>query len=237
MAAGMNRTVLLAIIALLLAIGVALLGWRAWQDHQERAVVTQEDDGSAVTRVITARLAGASNLRVATLSGTIQASAQDVRWFGFLRSGQVMKAPYSVDYFVDVSAIGADDLEWVPASRTLIVNAPDVMVGAANVDEGAVSLVRTDGILVTREASQQLARRASVAAQGKATAAARSPERIAQARENARRALIRFVGLPVAALGYDDARIVVTFPPERVNRDGERWDVTRSVEEVLANRQ
>ncbi|WP_448657975.1 DUF4230 domain-containing protein [Sphingomonas sp. CJ99] len=233
----MNRTALLAIIALLLAIGVALLGWRAWQDHQERAVVTQEDDGSAVTRVITARLAGTSNLRVATLSGTIQASAQDVRWFGFLRSGQVMKAPYSVDYFVDVSAIGADDLEWVPASRTLIVNAPDVMVGAANVDEGAVSLVRTDGILVTREASQQLARRASVAAQGKATAAARSPERIAQARENARRALIRFVGLPVEALGYDDARIVVTFPPERVTSDGERWDVTRSVEEVLANRQ
>jgi hypothetical protein len=223
------------------AIGVALLiglvMWIGWQRYDRDYVVTTQEDGSAVTRLIAARFTGASSLKVSELSGTIQSSAQDVRGFGWLRSDQVVKMPFSVDYFIDASKIGPGDLEWVEGSRTLIVNAPDVTAARPNVDEARRTLVRTGGLFVTRQAGEELSRRTSAYAQAKALAEARSPERMAQARENGRMALAGLLGAPLAKLGYGDARVVVTFPAERPARNSEHWDVTTPVDQVLANRQ
>ena len=175
-----SRRRILALAVVLAAVG--LFGYLAYQRYDERYVVEQEEDGAAVTKLVTARLSGMSNLKVAELSGTVQSTASDVRGFGWLRSDQVVKMPFSVDYFVDVSRIGAGDVEWVEESRTLIVNAPDVVVARPNTDEGQRSLVRTRGMFVTREAGEELSRRTSLNAQRKAGAEASSPERMAQAR-------------------------------------------------------
>jgi hypothetical protein len=59
---------------------------------------------------------------------------------------------------------------------------------------------------------------------------------MAQARELGRRAIAALMARPLAAAGIEGARVVVTFPPDRQRRDGERWDVTSTVDEVLANR-
>lgn len=224
----------IAIALLVLAIGTAMLV--GWQRYNRDYVVTVEDDGSVVTKVIAARLAGASSLKVSELSGTIQSTAQDVRGFGMLKSDQVVKMPFSVDYFVDVGVIGPGDIEWNEKTRTLIVNAPDVRVARPNVDESRRSLVRTSGIFVTRQAGEELSRRASAHAQTRAEAAARSPERMAQAREYGRTALAKLMGAPLATVGYGDARILVTFPPERRADNREQWDVTTPVNEVLKGR-
>ncbi|PZU60272.1 MAG: hypothetical protein DI547_04455 [Sphingobium sp.] len=221
-----------ALALLILAVGGTMLV--GWQRYNRDYVVTPQDDGTAVTQVIAERFAGASSLKVSDLSGTIQSTASDVRGFGFLKSDQVVKMPFSVDYFVDVGRIGPGDLEWVPSTRTLIVNAPDVKPARANVDEGRRTLVRTGGIFVTRAAAEELSRRVSVHAQAKAEETARAPERMAQARENGRVALARLMGAPLATLGYGDARVVVTFPPERRAVNREQWDVTRPLNEVLA---
>ncbi|MBD8677990.1 DUF4230 domain-containing protein [Sphingomonas sp. CFBP 13720] len=231
---GVART----IVALVVAIGIAAAVWLGYRNYTERYVVTTEaDTGDAVTRVITARLAGTSSLKVASLSGTLQATASDVRGFGWLRSDQVVKMPYSVDYFVDVSGIGEGQLSWSPDTRTLVVDAPDVTVADANVDEAARTLVRTQGMFVTRDAAAALSQRVSAAAQGKARAEARSPERLAQAREMARTNLARLLGAPLAAAGMGDARVVVTFPAERSMPNGERWDVSARPADVIGNRQ
>lgn len=227
-------------LRLVIAVVVAAIlfaGYIAYQRYKESYVVAAEEDGSAVTKLITARLTGMSNLKVAELSGTIQSTASDIRGFGWLRSDQVVKMPYSVDYFVDVSRIGAQDLEWVEGSRTLIVNAPDVAVGRPNTDEGQRSLVRTTGLFVTRRAAEELSRRTSLNAQRKAQAEAASPQRLAQAREHGRRAVSALMRLPLEAQGYGDARVIVTFPAERPVRDGERWDQSRRVEDVLKERE
>lgn len=225
---------LVAIVLAALVVAGAIL---TYQHYTERYEVTVEpDSGEAVTRLITARLAGASSLKVASLSGTLQATASDVRGFGLLRSNQVVKMPYSVDYFVDVSRIGDGAISWSADTRTLVVDAPDVTVAAANVDEAARTLVQTKGVYVTREASAALAQRVSARAQAKARAEAGSPERLAQARELARTNLARLLGAPLAATGYADARVLVTFPAERGARTSERWDVTAPVDQVLANR-
>ncbi|MGC4251125.1 MAG: DUF4230 domain-containing protein [Sphingobium sp.] len=235
MAALLKRYGAPAVVALLvlIAAGAILAGW---QRYNRDYVVTVEEDGSAVTKLIAQRFAGASSLKVSELSGTIQSTAQDVRGFGWLKSDQVVKMPFSVDYFIDVSHIGPDDLEWNEKTRTLIVNAPDVKPARPNVDEAARTLVRTSGMFVTRQAAEELSRRTSAHAQGRAEKEARSPERMAQARDYGRAALGKLLGAPLGAIGYGDARVIVTFPPERANSNKEQWDVTTPINEVLANK-
>ncbi|RHW17508.1 DUF4230 domain-containing protein [Sphingomonas gilva] len=224
----------LTAVAALMVIG--FVAWLAFGEYRESYAVTEpESGGPPVTQMVTARLAGMSSLKVAELSGTIQSTAADVRGFGLLKSDRVIKMPYSVDYFVDASAIEADDIEWNAETRTLIVDAPDVTVGKPNTDEGARTLVRTSGLFVTREAGEALARQTSRNAQGRVTKEANSPERLAQAREYARRAVARLLAAPLEPLGYGDARVIVTFPMERGNRDNEQMDRSRAIEEVLGN--
>lgn len=235
MAAALKRHAGPIVAALiLLAAGAAMLV--GWHRYERDYTVSVEDDGSAVTKVVAQRFAGASSLKVSELSGTIQSTAQDVRGFGWLKSDQVVKMPFSVDYFIDVSGIGAGDLEWNEETRTLIINAPDVKPGRPNIDESRRTLVQTNGLFVTRRAGEELSRRTSQHAAGRAEKEARSPERMAQARDYGRAALGKLLGAPLDALGYGDARVIVTFPPERANRNGEQWDVTTPINEVLANR-
>ncbi|MCP1471526.1 hypothetical protein J3E64_003237 [Sphingobium sp. OAS761] len=219
---------------LILLAGVAMLV--GWQRYDRDYVVAVEDDGSAVTKIIAERIAGDASLRVSQLNGTIQSTAQDVRAFGLLKSDQVVKMPFSVDYFLDMRGIDAGDLEWNGQTRTLIVNAPDVTPGKPNVDESRRTLVRTNGLFVTRQAGEELSRRVSAHAQARAESAARSPERMAQARDYGRAALARVMAAPLGAMGYADARVIVTFPPERAARSKDRWDVTTPINEVLANK-
>lgn len=224
----------IAAALLILFVGAAMLV--GWQRYNRDYVVAVEDDGSAVTKIIAEKIAGTSSLKVSDLSGTIQSTAQDVRGFGLLKSDQVVKMPFSVDYFVDLRALSPGDLEWNAATRTLIVNAPDVAPGKANVDESQRTLVRTNGLFVTRQAGEALSRRVSAHAQARATRAARSPERMAQAREYGRAAIGKLMAAPLGAMGYGDARVIVTFPPERRGRNTEQWDVTATYNEALANR-
>lgn len=228
------RRWLVVLAAVVIAAGIAFLAYDRYREAYAITPTAAGDD--AITALITARLEARSSLKVATLSGTVQSSASDVRGLGWLRSNQVVKMPYSVDYFVDVSTIGARDLEWSPASRTLIVNAPDIAVGQANIDEARRSLVKTTGLFVTRKAAEELALRTSVNAAARAQAEAAAPARMARAREMARTAIVRLYAAPLRAAGLGDARVIVTFPPERRRIDGEQWDVSRSVEDVVANR-
>ena len=222
-----------AALLILIVGGAMLVGW---QRYNRDYVVAVEDDGSAVTKIIAERIAGTSSLKVSELSGVVQSTARDVRGFGWLKSDQVVKMPFSVDYFVDLRALGPGDLEWNEKTRTLIVNAPDVMPGKPNLDEANRTLVRTSGMFVTREAGEALSQRVSAHAQARAEATARSAERMARARDYGRAAIGKLMAVPLGAMGYGDARVIVTFPPERPGRAGERWDVTTPVNEVLANR-
>lgn len=221
-----------ALALLILGVGAAMLV--GWQRYNRDYVVAVEDDGSAVTKIIAEKIDGAAALRVSRLTGVVQSTAQDVRGFGLLKSDQVVKMPYSVDYFVDLSGLTARDLEWNPQTRTLIVNAPDVTADKPNVDEGRRTLVRTNGLFVTRQAGEELSRRVSAHAAARAQASARSPERMAQARDYGRAAVAKVMAAPLGAMGYADARVVVTFPPERRGENRERWDVTTPINEVLA---
>ncbi len=225
----------LLITAALAVIGMA--GWLAWDRFNETRMQTPpEDGGSPVTQLVTARLTGTGTLKVAELSGTVQATASDTRGLGMLRSDQVVKMPYSVGYFVDLAGLDSGDLQWNAQTRTLIVDAPDVTAAPANTDEGRRTLVETSGLFVTRDAAEALSQRTSARATAVADREAKSPERMAQARENGRRALARLLAQPLTAAGLGDVRVVVTFPPERTAQNRERWDESKSVDQVMKER-
>jgi hypothetical protein len=224
-----------AALALALLIVAAFVGRGLYDRYTDSYVVQRADDGRAVTGVIRATFLRASTLKVGSLTGSVQATASDARLGGMLKTDRVVKAPFQVDYFLDVSRLGEADYRFDPATRTLVIDAPDVTVGTANVDEARRTLSETRGVFVTRGAMDTLSQRASAAAQGSAQAEARKPERLAQARDNARRALRDLLGPPLAAVGVESPRIVVTFPYERTDQSGQQWDRSRTPEQVLTN--
>lgn len=224
-----------AALAIGLGITALLVGGRiAWDRYGERYSVERDDDGAAVTRIVAARFAGASALKVGTLSGTVQATASDVRGFGMLLSDKVVKAPFSVDYFMDLSKLGEGDLAWNAASRTLVVEVPDVTIGPANVDEAERTVSETRGLFVTRDAADRMTQVISRRAQAASASEARKPERLALARDNARNALGKLLAAPLTAAGYGDVRVVLAFPWEG-RRSPEQWERSRLPREVLGN--
>jgi hypothetical protein len=72
-------------------------------------------------------------------------------------------------------------------------------------------------------------------ANGAAVREAQKPEHLAKARDNARAAIASMLETPLDVAGLGDVKVVVRFPEDGV-RDGERWDVSPSIEEVLARR-
>ena len=224
--------IVVAIIALIAAVVVAKLGY---DRYAEKYAVERRDDGVAVDRIVRATFANASALKVGSLTGTVQSTASDVRGFGMLASDKVVKAPFSVDYFVDVSRLSGDDYRWDAATRTLTILAPDVVAAAPNIDASAATVSQTRGLFVTRDAAEALARQVAIGARRTAQAEANKPERIATARDTARRALAKLLGGPLEAAGIGDVHVAITFPYERRGPD-ERWDASRTPAEVLGNR-
>lgn len=235
MGARLKNRLIVAFVALV-AMGVGAAGWLALDRYHERYVATPGDGGGLpVDRIVSARLTGVGRLKVAELSGTVQSSASDTRGFGWLQSRQTVKMPYSVEYFIDVSHIAPGNVRWDSRARTLHVDAPDIIVAPPNIDEAGRTLIDTQGLIVTRKASEALALQVSRHAVAGATREAMAPHWVAEAREHGRTALARLLAAPLPALGLGDARVIVTYPNEREQGPREHWDVSRSVAEVLAN--
>jgi hypothetical protein len=218
-------------LVLILILAVLAFGaYVGYEKYVERYTV-ERDDTLVLSKIVTATFAKGSSLKVGTLSGTVQATATDVRGFGLLNSDQVIKAPYSVDYFVDLSRLSLQNYIWNPKSRTLSIRVPEVTVAPANVDESKM-MVRRRGIFITSAAFDAMGRISSVQAVKVAQAAAAKPENLGKARDNARVALATLLRAPLNAAGVRDVNIVVHFPTDggRVN---ERWDESRSLARVL----
>ena len=235
---GVTRGRALPWIVAAVAVVLALLaGSAAYRRYVQQYTVTRDDQGDAVGRVVAVAFQGLSALKVARISGTVQTTAEDTRGFGMLHSDLVMKAPFSVDYFVDVAGLSRRDMRWDADTRTLTLDVPAVTAAAPNIDEAHATLVTTRGVFVTRDAAQTLSRKASVKADGLARAEAAKPQFVAAARDNARRDLARLLTVPLAAAGVPAATVRVRFPDEIGTGParGEQMDRSRSLRQVLGD--
>jgi hypothetical protein len=225
-----SRVLLGAVLAVVL-IGGGWFGWKAFHTHY---VVETNDDGAAVAQVISIAFHDAKTLKVRSATGIVQSTATDARWGGMLTSSRVIKAPFSVDYFLDLSKFSAKDLRWDPNARTLTVRVPEIRVGDVNIDESKPILVETGGVFVTRSAGEVLTKRASGRAHGLAQKEAEKPEYLRQAREIGRRQVASLMAAPLEAAHLEVKGVRVLYPDEPDQPiPFVPMDHSRSVNEVL----
>ncbi len=226
----MSRNRIFGVFALL---GLVAIGWSVFQRQQ--AAQDARSVGIEVSRTITSSFAGMTALKVGTVSGDVLASSNTTVFFGMMPVVQRSKAPYSVDYFVDLSKLSAANYRWNAKTRTLSIDVPDVMIAAPNID-GARAAIVQEGLYIPRTAGISLQKQAAERASAAARKTAQDPRYAAQARANARTAIARLAMAPLKAAGMNDVRVAVRFPtdpkPETVAQDV--WDQSTPVAEILA---
>ena len=226
----MTKTIQAVVAAGLVAVfGVVV--WLLVANFKPSPKIEVEQDGTVVARIIDVRLEKVADLRVLHLTGTAQGKAC-VTWWKVLHPCRVFKAPAAVDYFVDTSKLDLADFRWNEETKTLLITAPDVRVGSVNVDTANVLVDRTDGILVPRKAAAELQKRSSASAHAVVRQEAEKPVNMEAARSNARTALESLFAKPLRSAGVR-ADVQVRFAGE-ARPSSERWDMSRSLEEVLS---
>lgn len=143
--------------------------------------------------------------------------------------------PGMVRYEVDMGKLTPRDVAWDAATSTLSVRLPPVEVDGPQVDLNQIREYGSGGVLTTfTDAETRLDEANRRAGQAELVRQAREPAMIRLARDATRRAVERSFALPLNAAGVP-ARVKVQFADEPV-ASNERWDVSRSLEEVLGNR-
>ena len=217
------------IIGLLVVAVVAALF--LYQREQTKREEYQTSLGLA--RILSATFEKQSKLSVGEVTGALDVTTVDPGMFRFLRSAQKVTLPYAVGYQLDLSALDTGDYRWDAKQRTLRVAIPDVVATPPNIDETKRRTLATAGMFVTREAFDNLNRRAALLATRAANDEAKKPEHLNAARANARAAVARLLKTPLSVAGLGDVEVVVAFPFDG-EQVGEQWDVSPSIAEILA---
>ena len=222
---------------LLVVIAVVLVALGAYYFYQREQAKQEEYQTSlGLARVLSATFEKQAKLNVGEVTGALDITTVDPGMFRALRSAQKVTLPYSVGYQLDLSGLDSKDYRWDAERRTLRVSIPDVVPTSPNIDETRRRTLATSGMFVTREAYDNLNRRAATLATRAANTEAKKPVHLNAARANARAAVARLLETPLDVAGLGDVRVEVAFPFDGV-RAGEQWDVSPSIAEVLAEHQ
>ena len=143
--------------------------------------------------------------------------------------------PGMVRYEVDMGKLTQADVAWDGNTKTLAVRLPAVEADGPQVDLNAVREYGSGGVLTTfTDAEKNLDAANRRAGQIELIRQAREPAMIKLARDATRRAVERSFAMPLRAAGID-ATVAVRFADEPI-ASTERWDTSRSLQDVLGNR-
>lgn len=154
-----------------------------------------------------------------------------------LSARKTLIMPGSVRYEVDLAKLDADNVRWDAETRTLSVEMPPIEIARPEVqidriqsyDDGGILMALTDA----EKTLDQANRKKGVA---ELTKQANNPLQIRLARDAARRAVETSFVLPLRAAGLD-AKVDAFFAFERGVENADRWDVSRSIKDVLADKE
>jgi len=221
------RTILVA--ALLVGAGVLL---KIFWDGRDQGEVDNNEFNSLVVTLRENR----NRLQVHHIGGTVRTNANTVGGWGKILKGEMtVKQPWSVNYYVNMAEVTLDDYIWDAPTRTLIVRAPLVKPDLPNIDESK-QVIAYDGPLITRTMQTELRKEIARGAKRQAVEEAAKPENMANASNAAREAMKKNIEQPLQAAGLTNISVVVRTPVDGKRVGGERWDVSRSIAEVLAER-
>ena len=199
-------------IAIAVVVLVAWIGTCQWRAAEERRRDEEIATAEGLAQVVSTTFAGRTDLNVSNISGTIDVTS--VHRGTFFDSKLKSVLPYSVDYFVDLSGLGADDARFDPATRTLFVEIPNVRIAEPNIDLTKGKVGEAEGFWVSRQASASLIRRAVKLTREKADENARKPEHLNRAKDEARRRIAALLEVPVKASRFQNVKVVARFAGE-----------------------
>jgi hypothetical protein len=199
----------------------------------KRAEQAEQDLPYETAKIITAKFAKSTSLRVMTVSGELVVTANDKGFAGLIPTSQKRRLPYSVDYFVDLSDVGIEKYRWLAPEKTMIVEIPDVTAARPNIDEAKSVGETPDGIFVSRGASARLQQKVAARATGFAASEAQKPENMNKARRAARDQIQTVIAAPLAAAGLGNVVVVTRFPWETGGVATERWDESTPLSEIV----
>ena len=195
----------------LIVIGlIALSAWLGW-----RAFVYQEE----ADPVGSAMLAFEKQNSLTVFSSRFEVTAESVNTtslgpIDIAESRQAAIIPAHVEYRLDLSRIDRDRLQWNADIEVLDITLPVLKISRPNLDE-ARKKVYTDGVWVSRGASENLSRENSRQAEAKAAAFAKNPEVVALARQAAKEAVRQNLAIPLQVAGFEDITVNVRFDGEK----------------------
>lgn len=223
------RSVLLTVLLVIGLIGAGYLIAR-YVDRQEQAEVEQ----SNLDEIVVALREQRNRLEVYRISGTVRSAAQAKGGPGDILNGTMkVRQPWSVAYFAEMGDLSLNDYIWDERTRTLIVRAPSIRPDPPNIDESR-QIVAYEGPIITRNMQTKLRTGVARTAVGQANSEALKPENLTAANRAARERIAANLEGPLRAVGVTNVRVQVV--PRESTGNAERWDVSRSIAEVLAER-
>jgi hypothetical protein len=224
------RTIFRGLIVLLLVGAIAFCAWQKSEDRRRQEEITTAE---GIARVVSSTFSGKDKLLVGVQSGTLDVTS--VNHGTLFDSVQKIIVPFSVGYFLELGQLDLSHYRWDRSTRTLIVAVDGIELGEPNIDESKSSVIFTKGIWVSREASINLAHRAAILSVKGARAEAEKPENLRKARDEGRSKFAQLLQGPLQIAGLGDVNVVVRYPQDGLS-NGERWDVSPSINEVLSRK-
>ena len=223
------KQIAIALVVFVLVAWVATCQWRASEERRrDEEIATAE----GLAQVVSSTFAGRTDLKVSNVSGTIDVTS--VNHGTIFNSKMKATLPYSVDYFVDLSGLGADDARYDPQTKTLMVRIPDVRVAEPHIDLTKGKVGEAEGFWVSRRASANLVNRTLKLTREKAAQNARKPEYLDRAKQEARERIAALLDVPLKTTRYDDVKVVVRFASDEDADDPSYLDLSRPYNEVIA---
>lgn len=153
-----------------------------------------------------------------------------------LTAQKTLIMPGMVRYEVDLSKLRQQNVEWDADAKRLTVTLPPIEVVGPQVDIDNVQQYSNGGVLMRlTDIEGRLDSANRKAGQQELIRQARAATPMKLAKEATRRAVERSFAMPLRAAGLD-AQVAVYFPDERRRTSREVWDISRSPEDVIANR-
>lgn len=216
----------LALIALFIAAGFWAIG------HYVTARLSSPDP----VTIASASLAGLKeqNRLSAFAARFVSVTTSTQTQYG-LSAKKTLILPGMVRYEVDLARLRQKDVTWDKDTRTLGVTLPPVDVSQPQIDltqmreygEGGILSAFTDADAKLQEANRR-------AGQVELVRQAHEGPMMNLARDATRRAVERSFAMPLKAAGID-VKVKVRFSDEPTDND-EVWDVSRSIADVLSNK-